>query len=758
MSDPRRPRASWSRIAAPWWAVALLGAWALPAGAGEPAFRRHDLAPESTYCACAVVDVNRDGRLDVVAGGWWYEAPTWKRHLLREVEMIRGRYDDYSNLPLDVNGDGWTDLVSANYRSQTLYWIEHPGPSLGPWTAHAIEKPGAMETGRLVDVDGDGQPDVLPNAVKFAAWWEVVRSEATDGPALRWVRHDLPIEAAGHSIGFGDLNGDGRGDVVTPRGWLEAPEDRRRGTWQWHADFELHRDCGIPILVVDVDEDGDSDLVWGRGHRIGLYWMEQAREGGTARWVPHAIDTSWSQAHSLLWADVDNDGRAELIAGKRYLGHDGHDPGELDPLAIYWYDYDRDARTWHRGLISEGGPAGVGLDPKAADLDGDGDVDLVVSGRSGLFWFENLLVRPPRAEKGSGPICAKHPPGRSGELDLTPFPPPAPTYDDHAELLVYQDEAGTKQRVETPAQWALRRSHVLAGMEMAMGELPDPSRRVPLDVEILGEEDTPKYKRIKLTFAAEPGDRVPAYLLVPNGLEGKAPAMLCLHQTTGIGKDEPAGLGGRPTLHYAHELASRGYVCLVPDYPSFGDYPFDFRRASDRYASGSMKAIWNNLRAVDLLETHPAVNPDRIGCIGHSLGGHNAIFTAVFDQRIRAVVSSCGFTAFHHYYEGKLAGWTSDRYMPRIRDEYGNDPDRVPFDFYELVGALAPRPFFANSPLDDGNFEVSGVKKVIAGATDVYKLNGAEKKLHAVYPDSAHDFPDPVRDEAYQWLDRWAKR
>ncbi len=233
--------------------------------------------------------------------------------------------------------------------------------------------------------------------------------------------------------------------------------------------------------------------------------------------------------------------------------------------------------------------------------------------------------------------------------------------------------------------------------------------------------------------------------------------MLCLHQTTRIGKDEPAGLGGRPTLHYAHELASRGYVCLVPDYPSFGDYPYDFRTAGREYASGSMKAIWNNLRAVDLLETLPQVDPDRIGCIGHSLGGHNAIFTAVFDQRIGAVVSSCGFTAFHDYYEGKLAGWTSDRYMPRIREVYGNDPDRVPFDFHELVAALAPRPFFANAPLGDGNFEVSGVKKVMAAAAKVYKLRGAEEKLKPVYPDAAHDFPDAVRQEAYAWLDRWLK-
>jgi pimeloyl-ACP methyl ester carboxylesterase len=230
--------------------------------------------------------------------------------------------------------------------------------------------------------------------------------------------------------------------------------------------------------------------------------------------------------------------------------------------------------------------------------------------------------------------------------------------------------------------------------------------------------------------------------------------MLCLHQTTRIGKGEPVGLGGLATLQYAHELAQRGYVALAPDYPSFGDYEYDFAKHLDQYASGSMKAIWNNHRAVDLLVGLPEVDPDRIGCIGHSLGGHNAMFTAAFDQRLRAVVSSCGFTGFHDYYEGKLAGWTSDRYMPRIRELYGNDPDKMPFDFHEIVAAFAPRPFFVNAPLHDSNFDVDGVKKVIASATPVYELFGAQENLKVLYPDCAHEFPDTIRQEAYQWLDR----
>src|SRR5690606_23538160 len=202
--------------------------------------------------------------------------------------------------------------------------------------------------------------------------------------------------------------------------------------------------------------------------------------------------------------------------------------------------------------------------------------------------------------------------------------------------------------------------------------------------------------------------------MLPKGQEGKRPAMLCLHQTIGIGKDEPAGLGGSTNLHYAKELAARGFVCIVPDYPSFGEYEYDFHGPlhTQNYASGTMKAIWNNIRAVDLLQSLPQVDADRIGCIGHSLGGHNSLYTAAFDERLKAVVTSCGFNAFHHYYGGNLAGWTSDRYMPLIREQYKNDPDQVPFDFYEVLAAIAPRAIFVNAPLSDSNFEVTGVKKV----------------------------------------------
>jgi dienelactone hydrolase len=326
---------------------------------------------------------------------------------------------------------------------------------------------------------------------------------------------------------------------------------------------------------------------------------------------------------------------------------------------------------------------------------------------------------------------------------------------DKNNLLTYQGPDGREHQVSTAADWAKRRAEILTHMQEVMGPLPDASRKVPLDVQVSEVVQTLHYVRKKLTYAAEKGDRVPAYLLIPLERKGKLPAVLCLHQTVAIGKGEPVGLGRNPNLHYAAHLAARGYVTLAPDYPSFGDYHYDFARSS--YQTGSMKAIWNNIRAVDLLETLPEIDAKRIGCIGHSLGGHNAMFTAVFDTRIQALVSNCGFTSFPKYYGGNLKGWTSDRYMPRIASVYELKPEKVPFDFPEVVAAFAPRAFLASAPLHDDNFEASGVRDCLAAARPVYDLLGAKDKLAANYPDCGHDLPPEARKVAYEWLDRWLK-
>jgi len=325
---------------------------------------------------------------------------------------------------------------------------------------------------------------------------------------------------------------------------------------------------------------------------------------------------------------------------------------------------------------------------------------------------------------------------------------------DHSRLLVYETPDGQDRPVRTAADWAIRRQQIIAGMEAAMGKLPDRAKLPAPDVKVIEEQKGPGFLRLSITFLAEENDRVPAYLFLPNDRPAgrRVAAILALHPTSPLGKKVVSGEGPRPNRAYALELAQRGYVVLAPDYPSFGDYPYDFQKS--KYLSGSMKGIFNHMRGVDLLQAREEVDPERIGVIGHSLGGHNAMFAGVFDQRLKVIVSSCGWTPFHDYYGGKIVGWTSDRYMPRLRHAYGLDARRVPFDFYEVVAALAPRAFFSASPLADDNFAVAGVKKVEPKAREVFALLGAADRLQVRYPDCGHDFPAEVRREAYAFVDR----
>lgn len=309
--------------------------------------------------------------------------------------------------------------------------------------------------------------------------------------------------------------------------------------------------------------------------------------------------------------------------------------------------------------------------------------------------------------------------------------------------------------IRTQRDWQKAREQILAGMQLAMGLLPEREKGPP-KFEKLTTEELPAFTRIKIKYLSEKDDGIPAYLLIPKKLKKPAPAMLCLHQTIRIGKDEPAGLGGNPNLHYAKELAERGYVAIVPDYPYLGENNFD--PYQNGYLSCTMKGIVNHMRAVDLLQSLPEVNPRQIGSIGHSLGGHNTLFVAAFDQRIKAMVTSCGFTSAKKYDKGDLTGWAGKRYMPLISERYGNDPARIPFDFPEILVALAPRALFINAPLHDSNFEVSGVRDCVEIAQPVYeKIFKAKESLVVNYPDVGHEFPPAMREAAYRFLDQWMK-
>lgn len=333
------------------------------------------------------------------------------------------------------------------------------------------------------------------------------------------------------------------------------------------------------------------------------------------------------------------------------------------------------------------------------------------------------------------------------------FEPAAPAvgYTDHHDLSFHRDRTGRKTPIRAPADWEVRRGHILDNMQRVMGPVPSQLRRVPLDVKEVERVRVGDLIRRKVTYQSDPTDRVPAYIFTPADKPAKKrPAVLCLHQTTGVGKDEPAGIRGSKDMAYGRELAEGGYVVIVPDYPSLGEHPYDFA-ARHGYASGSMKAVWDNVRAVDLLETLPEVDPGRIGVIGHSLGGHNALFSALFDPRLKVVVSSCGFSSMR---TDDVPSWNGPRYMPRIKSEFGDDAAKLPFDFPEVVAALAPRPVLACAAEKDDDFDVSGVRDVMAAAGSVYRLYGAADRLAAYYPKTGHAFPPEARKTAYEFLDR----
>jgi acetyl esterase/lipase len=332
-----------------------------------------------------------------------------------------------------------------------------------------------------------------------------------------------------------------------------------------------------------------------------------------------------------------------------------------------------------------------------------------------------------------------------------------------SHLFEYTDDFGSKKTVRTAEDWAKKRSQIISGMEKAMGKLP--ARPADHDFEICITESFTgdSYTRLTIKIKVAQNEIATAYLYKPFRInEGEVlPAMVVLHGTGALGKMLVDGHSPLSNRAIAKELAQRGYVVIAPDYPSMGDLKdYDFN--NDRYESGTMKGIYNHMRCIDLLQTLEYVDSDRIGVIGHSLGGHNAMFLGAFDTRLKVIVASCGWTLMDYYdigetalkrFGGRLGPWAQDRYMPLLREKFNLDPEKIPFDFDEVIAALAPRAFFSNSPIKDSNFDVEGVIKGISYVSEIYSFLNADNNLQVRYPDAGHDFPIETRLEAYHFID-----
>ena len=330
--------------------------------------------------------------------------------------------------------------------------------------------------------------------------------------------------------------------------------------------------------------------------------------------------------------------------------------------------------------------------------------------------------------------------------------------------LLASETTGGILPIETPEQWKGKSEDIRARILEVLG--PFPSIACALEPEIQASTETEHYVRHKVCFTTEPGERVPSYLMIPKELAGPLPAILCLHQTVAQGKDEPAGLSGSPDLFSAHHLAERGYVVLAPDHICAGERlerglgAYDTAPFYEKHPEWSAvgKTIWDARRAVDYLASLEEVDPKRIGCMGHSLGGTSTVFAAAFDERIRAAVSSCGLTTFAE--DSNRLAWARDHwyiYMPKLRPVFlGNEA--APFDWHEVVSLIAPRAFLNASALNDSCFaKTDALAELGVRVSKVYRLLGAEECFANFLHGSGHGFNAEARALAYAWLDRWLK-
>jgi len=388
--------------------LACMG-WAALAAAGEDASKNHgaptapppDLKFKQTKLndnvneGMTLADVNKDGKMDIVAGPYWYEAPDWKMHPLRKVlsrgQGITGFIQNNGDHAMDVNGDGWLDIVSGGWEMRQMFWYENPGAeglkNEVEWKAHQITD-GLMSTEAtfLEDLDGDGMKDLIldnwnPNKPVVA-----FRFTRPAGGEPQWTRFVLGAEGCGHGMAIGDVNGDGKPDVICKIGWYENPgKDQFAAPWLFHQEFDLG-DASTPCLVVDVNGDGKNDIIYGHGHDYGLLWIEQAKDPmGNRAWSWHTIDETFSQSHTLTWADIDGDGKPELITGKRVGGHGYADPGSREPTCLFRYQFDPLKREFVRHTIAFNDGVSTGMQINVFDFNGDGKLDIAVPGKTGTY-------------------------------------------------------------------------------------------------------------------------------------------------------------------------------------------------------------------------------------------------------------------------------------------------------------------------------------------------------------------------------------
>ncbi|CAN5449349.1 FG-GAP-like repeat-containing protein [soil metagenome] len=357
-------------------------------------FKKHIISSVFISEGVAMGDVNKDGKIDILAGNYWFEAPSWKKTLLHTdtITQVQGYSTSFLNFCMDVNNDGWSDLIRFDLPGGVCAWYQNPKNKKSLWQAHLILNSAGNESPAFVDVDKDGRMDLICNDTftKQVIW---LKSPVAKEDTL-WKRYVISNDQSRgtyrytHGLGWGDVNKDGRNDVIIKSGWWESPDDVKKADWQFHeADFG--QDCAN-MFVLDVDEDGDEDIISSSAHDYGIWWYEQQKnDKGNTSWKTHEISKLFSESHALALADLNADGHPDLVTGKRYFAHNGGDPGGYEPSVLYWFEFvPGNMPQWIPHKIDDN--SGIGNNFIVQDLNKDQLTDIIISNKKGVFFFEQV--------------------------------------------------------------------------------------------------------------------------------------------------------------------------------------------------------------------------------------------------------------------------------------------------------------------------------------------------------------------------------
>ena len=377
---------------------------------GGSKFRKITLSNEFFSEGATAGDFNKDGKLDYAAGGFWFEGPDFKKqHKFYPSKPVdpHGYSKDFFAFTDDFNHDGWDDILVVGFPGEDTSWYENPGAKGAGkdanWARHLVAKVTDNESPTYGDLTGDGKKELIFMTQGQLGWAQPDEKD----PNAEWTFHkasrkDGRFQRFTHGLGYGDVNGDGKLDLLEARGWWEQPANLQGDPdWTFHAQQFFspgHGEGGAQMYAYDVDGDGDNDVITSlQAHGCGLAWFEASKSGGgEVKFERHLIlsdkvgekidGVQFAQLHAVDLFDMDGDGLKDIVTGKRHWAH-GPD-GDIDPKAppvLYWFRLTREGgkAKFTPYLIDD--DSGVGTQVMACDLNGDKKGDVVVGNKHGQF-------------------------------------------------------------------------------------------------------------------------------------------------------------------------------------------------------------------------------------------------------------------------------------------------------------------------------------------------------------------------------------